>query len=454
MSDVATNKRRTFLAAVSGLVSSRLFAADSAPARVNDSAQLAINGGKPVRSTQLSSSYPGTQFYDDQESKSVLEVIQSRSLFRWYGPKPTKTVAALEHDLAAFVGTRYALAVTSGTAALHCALQALGAGPGDEVILPAWGWYSCYNAILLTGALPIFAEVDRSFNIDPADVEKKITPRTKAIMVIHLAGCPADMDRIMSVARQHKVRVLEDSAQTVGGRYKGKRTAGIADIGIFSFQLSKTITAGEGGAVVTSDPMLFERATRFHDLGMLRPGHQQWIGQAGMQGFVGTNYRMNEMTGAVMCAQLSKLESILGYFRRNARYVQQQIQQLPGLEMRHIPDAEGEIGLVVSFILKTKEKRDQFVKALRAENLPASPPSGSLVLPSVPYIESKVAPHPLWPSFTTAQGQAIRYGAECCPFTAEIFARTANITIGPRYSEDDLKDIVAGIKKVHGVLLV
>jgi 8-amino-3,8-dideoxy-alpha-D-manno-octulosonate transaminase len=453
MSDLASSKRRTFLATVSGLVSSRLLAADAAPARVNDPTQLALNGGKPVRPTPLSSSYPGTQFFDEQEPKSVLEVIQSRSLFRWYGPKPAKTVAALERDLAAFVGSRYALAVTSGTAALHCAMQALGAGPGDEVILPAWGWYSCYNAILLTGALPVFAEVDRSFTIDAADVEKKITPRTKAIMVIHLAGCAADMDRVMAVARKHNVRVLEDSAQTVGGQYKGKRTAGIADIGIFSFQLSKTITAGEGGAVVTSDPMLFERATRFHDLGMLRPAHQQWIGQAGMQGFVGTNYRMNEMTGAVMCAQLRKLETILGNFRRNSRYVRQQIQNLPGLEMRHIPDAEGEIGLMVSFILKSREKRDQFVKALRAENIPASPPSGSLVLPAVPYIENKIAPHAQWPSFTTPQGQAMRYGAESCPFTADIFVRTANITIGPKYSEGDLKDIVAGIKKVHGLLL-
>jgi 8-amino-3,8-dideoxy-alpha-D-manno-octulosonate transaminase len=198
--------------------------------------------------------------------------------------------------------------------------------------------------------------------------------------------------------------------------------------------------------------MLFERATRFHDLGMLRPGHQQWIGQAGMQGFVGTNYRMNEMTGAVMCAQLGKLESILTNFRRNAGYVRQQIQPLPGLEMRHMPDREGEVGLMVSFILKSREKRDQFVKALRAENLPASPPSGSLVLPSVPYIENKIAPHARWPSFTTPHGQAMRYGAECCPFTADIFVRTANITIGPRYSEGDLKDIVAGIKKVHRVL--
>jgi 8-amino-3,8-dideoxy-alpha-D-manno-octulosonate transaminase len=198
--------------------------------------------------------------------------------------------------------------------------------------------------------------------------------------------------------------------------------------------------------------MLFERATRFHDLGMLRPGHQQWIGKARMQGFVGTNYRMNEMSGAVMCAQLGKLEAILGNFRRNARYVRQQIQDLPGLEMRHIPDAEGEIGLMVSLILKSREKRDQFVKALRAENLPASAPSGSLVLPSVPYIENKIAPHAQWPSFTTPQGQAMRYGAECCPSTADIFTRTATITIGPRYSEGDLKDMVAGIKKVHGIL--
>jgi 8-amino-3,8-dideoxy-alpha-D-manno-octulosonate transaminase len=198
--------------------------------------------------------------------------------------------------------------------------------------------------------------------------------------------------------------------------------------------------------------MLFERATRFHDLGMLRPGHEQWIGKAGMESFVGTNYRMNEMTGAVMCAQLRKLEAILSSFRRNARYVRRQIQDLPGLELRQLPDAEGEIGLMVSLILQSREKRDLFVKALRAEKLPASAPSGSLVLPSVPYIENKVAPHAQWPSFTTPQGQAMRYGAGCCPFTADIFARTANLTIGPRYSQSDLDDIVTGIKKVHAAL--
>ncbi|MBI3695717.1 MAG: DegT/DnrJ/EryC1/StrS family aminotransferase [Acidobacteria bacterium] len=421
-------KRRVFLAAVPALAAAR----------------------PPVRATRLSTSYPGTQFYDQQEQNEVLGALESRSLFRWYGPGTPKKVARFEQELARFMGVKHALAVTSGTAALHCALTALGVGPGDEVILPAWAWYSCYNAILLTGALPVFGEVDESFALDAADVEKKITPRTKAIMVLHLAGCPADMDRLMAVARQHNVRVLEDSAQSVGGQYKGKRLGSIGDIGIYSFQISKTITAGEGGAVVTNDPLLFERAARFHDLGILRPGHQEALGKAGMPFFLGTNYRMNEMTGAVMGAQLRKLETILGAFRRNSRYVKERIRDLPGLRLRSSPDPDGEIGVTLYLLFPSREQRDRFVAGMRAENVPASPPSGSLVLPAAPYIEQKVAPHPEWPSFRSERGRAIRYGAGCCPRTEEIFSRAAGVHIGPKYSEGDLTDIVEAIRKVHG----
>ena len=160
----------------------------------------------------------------------------------------------------AHVGVKFALGVTSGTAALFTAMAALEVGPGDEVILPAWTWYACYDAIVLAGALPVFAEIDESFDIDPKDIEAKITPRTKVIMAVHLQGCPCDMDPILEIARTHKLRVLEDCAQCVGGRYKGKYVGAIGDIGIYSFQQSKTITSGEGGAVVTSDPKLFERS--------------------------------------------------------------------------------------------------------------------------------------------------------------------------------------------------
>ena len=452
--NVRGKARRSFLAAIPAIPLAGLLAGEETKGRAADQQDLALHGGRPVRTTRLPpSSYPGAQFYGEEEQRELMEALESRSLFRWYGPNTPKKVAKFEEEFGKFMGARYALAVTSGTAALHVAMTALGAGPGDEVIMPAWAWYSCYNAILLTGALPVFAESDESFNIDPSDIEKKITPRTKAIMVVHLSGCPGDMDRIIAIARKHNLRVLEDAAQSVGGQYKGKRLGSIGDIGIYSFQISKTITAGEGGAVVTNDPLLFERASRAHDLGMLRPGHQAVLGKANMLGFIGTNYRMNEMTGAVMCAQVRKLESILSLFRRNARSIKEQIQSLPGIKLRHTPDPDGEIGLAIYLLLRTKELRDKFVAALRAENVPASPPSGSLVLPTVPYIEKRVALHAEWPSFNSPHGKAMRYGAECCPRTTEIFNRAAGIHLGPKYTEIDAKDIMTAIRKVYHALV-
>ncbi len=174
-----------------------------------------------------------------------------------------------------------------GTAALQVAMAALGIGPGDEVILPAWTWYSCYNAIVLAGALPVFAESDESLNINPNDIEHRITPQTKAIMAVHIEGCPCDMDRILPIARKHEIKVLEDSAQSLGTSYKGKPLGSIGDIAIYSFQFCKTITSGEGGAVVTDDPVLFERACRFHDLGPLRPQLEKELGGKRVADYVG-----------------------------------------------------------------------------------------------------------------------------------------------------------------------
>jgi len=438
--------RRSFLTALGAMAFSGGVAARA-------SQDLALHGGKPVRTTRLpESSYPGTQYYDAQEQVELSDVLESRTLFRWYGPKTPKKVAQFEEEFGRFMGAKYTLAVTSGTAALHCALTALNVGPGDEVILPAWTWYSCYNAIVLAGALPVFAEVDESFNLDASDLERKITPRTKAVMVVHLYGCPADMDKILGVARKHNLRVLEDAAQSVGGQYKGKRLGAIGDIGIYSFQISKTVTAGEGGAVVTNDPLLFERATRFHDLGILRPGHEALLGRAGVSWFAGANYRMNEMTGAVMRAQLRKLETLINGCRRSFRLIKEQIESLPGMKLRHSPDPEGEIGLTAYPIVKTRELRDRFVEAMRAENVSASAPPGSPFLPAVPYIENKSVPHAHWPSFGTPHGKAMRYGAECCPRTRNLRDRAVYIPIGPKYSESDVQDIAAAIRKVHRAL--
>jgi 8-amino-3,8-dideoxy-alpha-D-manno-octulosonate transaminase len=260
---------------------------------------LALNGGKPVREKPLKADYWGPEFYDDKERAELMDVLDTRSPFRWYGPgAPPQKVLQFEKEFAARMGVKYALALTSGTAALQCAMAALEVGPGDEVILPSWTWHSCFNAVVLAGALPVCAEIDDSFNLDPEDLERHITPQTKVILAAHLQGNPCHLDGVMEIARKHKLRVLEDCAQSVGASYKGKPLGSMGDIGIYSLQMNKTITAGEGGAMVSSDPVLFERAARFHDLGGLRGPHEQALGKAKLDWFFGANFRMNEFTGA------------------------------------------------------------------------------------------------------------------------------------------------------------
>jgi 8-amino-3,8-dideoxy-alpha-D-manno-octulosonate transaminase len=401
----------------------------------------------------LTTEYPGTQLYDEQERGELTEAYDSHSLFRFYGPTKPRKVATFEKELAVTMGAKYALAVTSGTAALHCSLAAIGVGPGEEVILPAWTWHSCYMAILMTGALPVFAEVDESFSMDPKDLEAKITPQTKAVMPVHLFGAPADMGRIMPIARKHGLRVIEDAAQSVGADYEGKRLGTIGDIGVYSFQIHKVITAGEGGAIVTDDPLLYERAIRFHDLGLLRPLHRETLGEPRMPFSLGVNYRMNEMTGAVLRGQLRKLNTILAQYRQKSRFVKDSIKDLRGIKLRQSNDPKGEIGWTVDLLLPDKKMRDKFVAAMNAENVAASPPSAATPLPPMPYIEQKCAPHPAWPSFNSPRGKAMVYGAQCCPQTLDIYNRAATLTIGPKFTLADLKDMVAAITKVYGALL-
>jgi len=418
-------------------------------------AQLALDGGQPVRQKPLHADYWGPQYYDEKERQELLEVLETGRPFRWYGrgKQPPMKVATFEKEFAARMQTRYALAVTSGTGALQCALAALQVGPGDEVILPAWTWHSCFNTIVHAGALPVFAEIDESFNIDPSDIESKITPATKVIMAVHLQGTPADLDPILKIARKHGIRVLEDCAQAVGADYKGKPVGSHGDIGIYSLQLNKTITAGEGGAVVTNDPVLFERAARFHDLGGLRALHEGVVGKPQLDWFFGTNFRMSEFTGGVLLAQLRKLDIIVGAVRANARRVYEGVRDLPGIRFRRQPDPAGELGAAVFIDFGDRQRCDRFLQAMRAEGVPASRPSGSVILPTLPHVIKKVTLHPNWPSFTSERGRAIQYGPQCCPRTIDILGRFAGVPMDPKYSEQDCQDIIKAIRKVYPAVM-
>lgn len=434
--------RRSFVALGAGTVTGA----------VNAAPQLALNGGTPVRSSPLRGMNWGPLHYDEAERNQLAEVVETKRPFRFMAN--ADKAATFERELAALMGVPYALAVTSGTAALECAVAGLGIGPGDEVILPAWTWHATCTAVIRAGALPVFAEIDETLNIDPSDIEHRITPQTKAIFAVHLLGGQADLDPVLAIARKHRLKVLEDCAQAVGASYKGRRLGTIGDVGIFSHQESKTITSGEGGSLITSDPVIFERACHFHDTGRpLNRPHEKMLGGSKNLSFAGTNFRMSEFTGAVMLAQVRKLDRIINAARGKAALVYQGIRDLPGVKLRKRPDPAGDLGSPVFIEFSSKELRDKYVEAMTAENVPARPPGGSAILPIARYIENKIAAHPAWPTWTSERGKAIRYGAASCPRTIDILNRFAGVAVGPRYTRQDVDDIVTAIRKVYPKLV-
>ncbi|GAF79864.1 unnamed protein product [marine sediment metagenome] len=396
--------------------------------------------------------YIGPQFFDKREEEALLDVLEARSPFRFWGQGKPEKVLRFEENFAKYMGARFGLGVTSGTAALDCAVASLGIGPGDEVIVPAYTWWSDYTCVVHAGALPVFADIDRTLNIDPKDFERKITPRTKAVIAVHLLGGPCDMDPIMETARKRGVAVLEDCAQCVGGSYRGKILGSLGNVGIYSFQVNKMITSGEGGALVTSDPAIYERAARFHHMGLIHGLFLDRAGPSRVKTFAGENFRMSEFTGAVLGAQLSKLDTMLAQLRRNAEAVYDGIETIVGIRLRHRPDPEGDIGYGVYFEMKDKAVRNRCIRELRKRRIPASTLTGSVLLPVHESVINKRTRHPDWPSFNSPQGKKIKYGPDSCRQTLGIFDRFVQVRIGAKYTQRVNDYIIDAIRRVYNSL--
>jgi len=321
----------------------------------------------------------GAALIGKEETRLVLDVLRRREPFRYYGhdPKnPPPMARTLEREFREMMGTKYALAVTSGTAALEVALGALDIGPGDEVIIPVWSWDSCFTSVVRMGAVPVLAEIDDTLCLDARQIARLRTPRTKAVMVVHYQGVAADMDPIRAQARKAGLKVIEDCAESPGALYHGKRVGSMGDIGTFSFQFAKSMTSGEGGMVVTSDARCYERAVRMHDIGQYRAHHARFLKPKGPS-FCGSQYRMSELSAAVALAQLRKLERVRTHCRMLQNRIMARIGNLPGLRFRRIPDPMGDSGFEIYFWLKTKELADRFAKELGAWNVRASRTTGT-----------------------------------------------------------------------------
>jgi 8-amino-3,8-dideoxy-alpha-D-manno-octulosonate transaminase len=248
------------------------------------------------------------------------------------------------------------------------------------------------------------------------------------------------------------VKVLEDCAQCVGGSYHGKKLGSIGDVGIYSFQINKMITSGEGGAVVTSNPVIYERSARFHDMGTIRRIFIDRVESSRVKTFAGENFRMSELTGAVLGAQLPKLDSMISQLRRNSEAIYDGIKTLPGIRLRHRPDPEGDIGYGVYFEMKDKAARDRCIRELRKRKVPASTLSGSVLLPIEESVVNKRTRHPDWPSFNSPEGKKIEYGPDSCRQTLDIFDRFVQVRIGAKYTQRINNYIIDAIRQVYDSL--
>lgn len=390
-----------------------------------------------------------------EEETLVLQALRSKSLFRYYGPDPKNPpamVATLEREFAALIGVQYALGVTSGSAALEVALGALGVGPGDEVIVPAWSWVSCFTSVVRVGARPVLAEIDESLCLAPGEISRLRTPRTKAVIVVHFQGAAADLDALLPEARQAGVALLEDCAESPGAFHRGHRLGSLGDIAIFSFQQQKTITSGEGGLVVTNNPILHERAVRMHDLGQLRDYHAKQVPSAG-PAFCGSQFRMSELTGAVALAQMRRVDRIRQRCRELCDRLRSRISDLPGLAFRRIPDPAGETGFETYFWVASAGLRDAFREKLKTAGVSCDQMTGTYAQYRRPYVQTGAAhapgasPFALGPDWPTAE-----YRAESFPRTEDLIHRFVVLPVGVNYSNEDVDYIAAVVRQAHAEL--
>lgn len=366
---------------------------------------------------------PGSFNFGDEERKEVMDVLESGHLSR-YGnledPKFKHKVYSLEQEFASYIDVRHAIANSSGTGSLFISLLALGLEEGDEVLVPGYTFVASIGSIIYSRATPVLVEVDESLTIDPIDLEKKITKRTKAIMPVHMLGNPCDMTEIMRIAKKYNLLVIEDGCQAAGGSYKGRRLGTFGNIGAFSLNQHKNIAAGSGGIIVTDDDDLYEKAFAISDQGH-KPNRSGK--EVGNRSYVGLNFQMNELSGAVALAQIRKLEGMLQTLRIKKRKLKDLVEgaDIPGLKFRKINDVEGECATMLTLLFDSKEMANKVGEELG--NKPLSE-SGWHVYSNMEQIIEHKTPTSNWSN----PGKYVHAGD--LPKTDDILSRSVNISIG------------------------
>lgn len=393
-------------------------------------------GGQPAHKTP----FPSWPVFDEREERALLEVLRSGRWYRGYG----QSAERFEQAWAELTGAKHCLATANGTSSLHTALSALGVQAGDEVILPPYTFVACVNVILLLDALPVFVDTDpETFQIDARKIEAAITDRTAAIMPVHLGGNVADMDAILAVGKKHSVPVVEDTCQSHLAEWRGQKAGTLGTAGCFSFQASKNLNSGEGGAVLTADLDLFEKCYAFHNNS---GGYgRSMVGR-------GANLRMTEFQAGLLVAQMSRLEEQTATREQNAQHLTKMLDEIPGISPARMYDGCTRNAYHLYMFRYDQRQfsdmpRATFLKALRAEGIPAS--GGYSPLNKAPLIANTLATRG-YEAIYSEEKLARWHERNECPANDHLCQEavwfTQPMLLGPRR---DMDDIAEAIRKIH-----
>ncbi len=312
---------------------------------------------------------PGFEFFGEEERKEVNDVLETGILMRYGFDGPRKGIwkaKELENALCERLGCAYAQLTSSGTTALTTAMAALGIGAGDEVIMPSFTFVASVEAVISVGAVPVIADVDETLTLKPASVLAAITPRTKCVMPVHMCGSMADVDALKKICADNGLLLLEDACQSTGATYKGKALGTIGDAGTLSFDFVKTVTCGEGGAVLTNTQRTYEKCDQFTDHGHDHKGVDRGADE---HPYLGYNFRISELHAAVGLAQIRKLDRFLELQRRNQQALKDILSQVPGITWRTVPDPKGDSGTFLSWFLPTEEATQAVIEGFRDKGI-------------------------------------------------------------------------------------
>jgi 8-amino-3,8-dideoxy-alpha-D-manno-octulosonate transaminase len=402
------------------------------------------NGGFILSGSQKSvfpREFPGIHYYDSAEEEAALRVIRHRSPFRYYGANFLAETDSLEKEFAQLVGRKYAQAVCSGTNGLAAALVALEVGPGQEVLVPGFMWVATIGTVVRAGAIPVLVEIDETFGMDPEDLERKITSRSSVVIPVHMCGAACDIEKIVKIANRHGLKVLEDCAQANGGRVGNRKLGAFGDIAMFSFQMNKNITAGEGGIVVTDDERLYLRANAAHDVGVpWKDGNAQADHEIVLWG---AGSRMSEITAAIVRAQLPKLGKIIEAMRSSKERIKAAISDIPGMRFRKIVDPAGDTGAALIVIFDTLDMAKKFASNASEIGLPAvwMPQYGMHIYYNIKALVERRSNSPDGFPWThpANEGLARDYGKGALPKSDELFERSVVLPV-PSLMDRALED--------------